>query len=886
MGNSIIDNLIKQGVKLTPMMDQYYNIKKNYQETLLLFRMGDFYELFFEDAISASKILNISLTHRGKLGDVKIPMAGIPHHAAESYIDKITAQGMKAAICEQIEDPKEAQGIVKRAVTQIVSPALPYSLDKTKTNEHHYIASGFVYENLYYFVYIDFTTGCFSGSIFNSFEQFIEKIYLINPKEFVSSLGQWDSHPMLLKLLDQNSILHTFISSEYFELTYSTSYIEKLIPKYNFDQTIQANSNILNPIGAVAFYICSTQSLDNLVHIKPFTLEVEQEKLSVTHHTLTGLEIIPKHSSQYKESLLGFCDRTKTSMGARNLKNIFLAPLKDIELIKERQNFITYFLSNIDLLEFTRSELENVRDVERIMAKVSTRKVNPGDLINLAKSFNSYEAISNQLIKAPSSFITSLKSPEHSALKKLACSILETINDEIGASIEKGNLIKHNKNKKRDRLYKLCQESNDEVLKLEESYKEKTKISKLKIKSNNIVGFFIEISKSQISKVPKTFERKQTLTNSERYTTKELAEFEKDVLSAKDKLEKLERTIFKDFVDKISSLSTSIVNLGMAISQYDVFQSFAWLTYQEDFTLPVLKENTKIVNIEGAWHPLIKVQIKDQFVCHDINLDNEKHFGLITGPNMAGKTTVMRELAIIQLLAQVGSFVPARKATVGICDYIFSRLGASDNILKGQSTFMLEMTETAEILRHATDKSLIILDEVGRGTSTFDGLSIAWALVEHICQKTKAITLFATHYHELIELAEQLPGSKNFTVETINQNGDVKFLYRLIEEGASQSYGIHVAKLAGLPNDLLMRASEVLSKLENENESNPKINSQITAAPNEQLSMFPENLQKKHEIPDYLKAIDDEIKEIDLINLTPLNALLKLQELKEKQLLH
>ena len=841
-----------------------------------MFRMGDFYEVFFDDAKEASKLLNITLTHRGKLGEFPIPMAGIPHHAASVYIDRLSTFGLKVAICEQVEDPKEAKGIVKRAVVQVVSPALPYDLEKTEATEHRFITSALKENGYYYLVAIDFTTGEFSGHKLKTTEEFLDKLRMLAPKEFICKMGQWDELKDLDTLLDALGVLKTHLSEEYFTEKYTDIYIEKIIPSYKRDKVISTTKEILSPIGALSYYICSTQTTDDFCHIRPFKMVSEKGHMKVTAPTLIGLEILPKSRETYNDSLLGFLDKTKTAMGSRNLRQVFTNPLNDLSEIKNRQDFISYFLDEEEILSNVRSLLSDVRDLERIMAKVSTNKTTPGDLINLSRAIRVYEELADVLAHPSAKFLSHIKSSELKKLKTIAKKIEDCVNDEIGASLEKGNLIRPGFDKERDRLAQMSSNTANQLLDLENRYREETGIPKLRVKSNNVAGYFIEVSKTHSSKVPENFKRRQTLVNSERYTTEELSAFEKEIYSAKEKLERLERELFKSLTTLVADNNQTILSLAKSLGMLDVFQSFSWVANQEEFTRPEVTNKEKVVELEGAWHPLIKSIIKDQFVAHDINLNKECFFGLITGPNMAGKTTVMREVAIIQLLAQVGSFVPAFNAKVGLCDYLFSRLGASDDILKGQSTFMVEMAETAEILRHATEKSLIILDEVGRGTSTYDGLSIAWSLVEHFVNKTKAITLFATHYHELIEVADSMKGAKNLTVETLNKNGDVQFLYRLIEQGASQSFGIYVAKLAGLPKSILERSTNILGDLEQGEQGH----TEKTREP--QLSFFsnPEPSIIK-EVPEHLQKLENEFSSIDVMNMTPIQALNKLNELKD-----
>lgn len=877
-----LDKIVKAGVKLTPMMDQYYAIKKNHPDTLLLFRMGDFYEVFFEDAEKTSRLLNITLTHRGKLGDFPIPMAGIPHHAASTYIDRLTGMGEKVAICEQTQNPKEAKGIVKRAVTQVVSPGMPFDFERAESKINHYMAAANHENGIYSLVCIDFTTGEFFGHQFENHQDFLERYRLIAPKELIAGLGQWeDSLPQIEALNKEMGTITTCLSEEYFSSKFTEIYTEKLIPTFKRDKIIGLHKEILSPIGALAYYICSTQDRESYVHIHPFQLVSDSKRMKVSQPTLSGLEILPKTRERYRESLLGFFDKTKTALGSRALKGLFLNPLLDLKEVQNRQDTVAFLLENHDERESLRSQLSLVRDLERVMAKVSTGKATASDLLNTAQSIEVAQELDPLTKKLPKGVLSQLTKKAKEELNSLARDVRTTLNDEVGASLEKGNLIKAGADKQRDKLSKLAHNASDELLKLEQRYREETGIQKLRVKFNNVAGYFIEVSKGQADKVPEGFMRRQTLVNSERYTTDELNEFEKTIFSAKEKLERLEREIFKKLTDQVSTLSTQIRQLGKNLGLLDVFQSLATTAWEEELTRPQIQPDQKVMNLEGAWHPLIKSVIRDQFVPHDLKLDQDVYFGLITGPNMAGKTTVMREVAIVQLLTQVGSFVPAKKAEVGLCDFLFSRLGASDDILKGQSTFMVEMAETAEILRHATNKSLIILDEVGRGTSTYDGLSIAWALVEHFIHNTKALTLFATHYHELIDVVDELPNAKNLTVQTQNKKGEVQFLYKLIEEGASQSFGLYVAKLAGLPQEVLGRSQELLKTLESESDSSAIKTAEFDCPSGTQLSFFaPEEVTPP--IPEYLNQVESDLMGLDPNHMTPMEAIQKLQELKNR----
>lgn len=894
MSHFTIDEIIKTGVKLTPMMEQYHSIKKNYPDTILLFRMGDFYEVFFEDAKQTSKILNITLTHRGKIGDFPIPMAGIPHHAAVSYIDKLTHVGHKVAICEQVEDPKSSQGIVKRAVTQIVSPAMPYDLDRTQSKDHQYMVAAYHHQSRFYIVALDFTTGNFRGIATHDENEFVESIRKFSPVEFITYMGQWGQvHEELDRkidlLLNHLNVLKTHLSEEYFKESFTQIYIEKLIPNYQNDKTLKADFPIFNALGALSYYVLSTQKLEQFIHLKPFQLQNENGLLKVTLPTLVGLEILPRNKDSYKDSLLGFFDKTETAMGARKLKDIFIHPLADKKLIDQRLDFIGKILAQPQLQSLAKEYLSPMRDLDRILAKISIGKANSSDLINLSKTVHAFFELSKKIQSI--GFEQKLSLKEERSLLQVTEEILKTLNDEIGASLDKGNLIRSGIHQERDRLYHLHLNVADNLLAMENQLKDSTGISKLRIKSNNVTGFFIEVSKGSAAKIPAQFKRIQTLVNAERFTTKELEILEKETLVARDKLEKLEREIFVKLIENVSLQAPSIKKIGEQIAVVDTTFSFAKMAVLENLTRPQIGEKNKILKIDQGFHPLIRSYIKDQFVPHDITLDENVFFGLITGPNMAGKTTVMREVAIIVLLAQMGSYVPAKSAELSIVDYLFSRLGASDDILKGQSTFMVEMAETAEIIRHATAKSLIILDEVGRGTSTYDGLSIAWSLVEYFMQETKALTLFATHYHELIEVVAREKCGKNLTVETINYKGKVQFLYRLIEEGASQSFGIYVAKLAGLPESVLKRSQNLLHQLENQNQQKPVAKMTISTQAKKDDSITPKvhgnqlcflDEIKEYDIPEYLKDIEKEINRLDISRITPLDALIKLNNFKKQ----
>ncbi len=860
--------ILSSRCKLTPMMNQYFKIKNQYKDTILLFRMGDFYEAFFEDAVEVSQLLSITLTHRGKIGEHSIPMAGIPHHAANSYIDKITNRGKKVAIAEQMEDAKDAIGLVKRAVTQIISPGMPYDLDKTDCRERKFISCSYIKEGSFFIATLDFTTGDFLGMVTDHKDDFLEKIRLHGPKEMITYIGQFDDFKETDILFKEYHIMTTYLSKNFFHPKYTHPYIEKLIPRYKRDDTIRLNPLILSPLGALSYYICTIQKQSNFCHIRPFKLMNDNGPMKITLPTLIGLEILPNSRHSYKNSLLGFLDKTSSPLGPRKLKELISAPSNDKEEILKRQKLVSFFVDSPSILENMREQLKLIGDLERILAKMSKAKASGIDILRIADGIKNYFCILEDAKGIPQDILSSFTPEETDTLRKLYKRIVSTLSRDTGASLETGNLIRAGHHRERDQSAELLRNASKELIKLEEKYQKQTGIRQLKVKSNNVTGHFIEVRLGHISKIPSFFKRRQTLANSERYTTEELVVFENKVLTAKNNLENLEREIFCDLVKDVANHSPLILNLASNLALLDTFGALALVSLHESFVKPQIIEN-KIIDIKGAWHPLIKESLQDNFVTHDLLLNDEIFFGLITGPNMAGKTTVMREVAIIQILTQIGSFVPAESAIMALCDHLFSRLGASDDILKGQSTFMVEMSETAEIIRHATEKSLIILDEVGRGTSTYDGLSIAWSLVEYFIDHIKARSLFATHYHELTDLIKNKKQAKNLTVETLNQNGDIKFLYRLIEDVMGQSFGIHVAKMAGLPPKILDRAKALLQQLENKQEKEMNLledNGSISPSP----------------VSEHLRTLEDDLKNIDPLKITPIEALQKIYDLKSQ----
>jgi DNA mismatch repair protein MutS len=880
--NHPLEQLEQSGIKLTPMMEQYWNIKKLHTDKVLFFRMGDFYEVFFDDAQVCAKILNITLTHRGKIQEIPIPMAGIPHHAASAYVDKLIQASVKVAICEQVEDPKASKGIVKRAITQICTPVLPYDLDKVDALSDHFLITinPIANETRYWIVAIDFVHGDFKAFLAESIEELNDFISLLKPKECLQSSLLPDLNESTKKLLESLGCMITYIGMNSISSKSIINDLEKLIPNISNDEFLRKQDELIDSLKLISYYLSATQSSLMWDTLRPIHIVKRSNQLELNAKTYFHLEILPgAHQAQLynqqSNSLLSFMNKCQTASGLRLLKQWFTTPIVCPKEIIKRQMVLKAIINEQFLpLQDIRNHLKPVRDIARILSKLSSGKLSSQDLINLAQTIESYLGLKFKLAE--------LQLPENQSydvndqsLNTLAKNITRTINDELRASIENGNLIRSGVSEKRDELANIHQIIEARVQKLEENYKQEFQIPTLRIKSNNINGFFIEISKGQSTKAPAAFQRMQTLTNAERFTSPELSKIEETLVTAKDKLHKLEKEIFESLKENVFQASSDLKSMSDWLALIDVYHSLAFVSRDENFCCPEIIQDKKI-NIQGAWHPIIKSQLGGNFVPHNINLTDKKGLLLITGPNMAGKTTVMREAAIIQFLAQIGCFVPAHQCSLPIVDKIFCRVGAHDDIHTGQSTFMVEMSETAEILRHATPSSLILFDEIGRGTSTYDGLSIAWSLLEYLSTKLKCFTFFSTHYHELIELAESLPYAQNMTVKTSTEKDQLKFLYEFIEGGAKQSFGIKVALMAGVPKYITQRAESILQQLESHQVLIPEQANIKAKSKTKQYELFPEIAQPKPQEVESEKWMK-ELKALNLNHLTPMQALKKIE---------
>ncbi len=760
----------------TPMIEQYLEIKKQYQDCILFFRLGDFYEMFFDDALIASRDMEITLTKKACGNGDFAPMCGVPYHAVDVYVSKLIEKGHKIAICEQITDPKDTKGIVEREVIRIITPGTVLSsdmLDETSNNFLMCIMVGDTYDCSW----VDISTGEFFAMEIggdSKEEQLLAEITKIHPKEIISNIDFSDKKICL--------------------------------------SSIYCKAN--NAIDNILAYLKETQKRD-INHLSEIKIIHVGDVMCLDKATVKNLEITETlFERQTQGSLLGVLNYCKTAMGSRKMKSWLKEPLLKLNLIQERLDAVESLVNDIILRNNVREELKPIYDLERLTSRIATGTANARDLIALKNSIASLPDLKIDLENSTNKLLISY-SKQISDFKDLFNILDAAIVEDPPFIIREGNMIKSGFSKELDELVNSVSDKTSWIASLEAVEKEKTGIRTLKVGYNKVFGYYIEISKSFINQVPDYYIRKQTLVNAERFITSELKDAESIVLNAKEKINGLEYQIFKELCAKILNLTKEIQKTSAAVAAIDVLCSFAEASVKHGYCKPKISNNDKIIIRKGR-HPVIETFVQDaQFVSNDVYLDKKNSsLLLITGPNMSGKSTYMRQLALIVLMAQAGCFVPAEEAEIGICDRIYTRIGASDNLAMGQSTFFVEMSELAFILNTATEKSLVILDEIGRGTSTYDGLSIAWAVVEKLTKpECKVRTLFATHYHELTSLSEEIKGIKNLNVDVSEENGNIIFLHKIIDGSASKSYGIHVAKLAGVPQSVLDSANEKLNML-------------------------------------------------------------------------
>ena len=863
----------------SPMMQHYLDTKKDYKDSILFYRLGDFYEMFFDDAILASRELELTLTGKECGQEERAPMCGVPFHAAENYIARLISKGYKVAICEQMEDPKQAKGIVKREVIRVVTPGTVIESNLLDEKKNNYIIS--VYKSGIYFgiAVCDVSTGDFRATQIketNNFSAALDEISRYSPSEIVVNNLMYDTTEEIAKIRERFQI---YISKQ--EDNKFSNNVEELTSKYNVvdesENKIEINDKTLCicAINGLLTYILETQKT-NLDHINKIILYNNTKYMCLDINARRNLELTEKLRDKSKKgTLLWVLDKTSTSMGGRRLRRWINDPLLDIEKINKRLNSVKELKDNPILRGDIADLLKKVYDIERLVGKISYGNANARDLISLKNSVKQLPELKKIMSNTESTLLKELYN-ELDILEDIYNIIDVAIVEEPPISVKEGGIIKKGYNEEIDKLKMATTDGKNWLIQLEANEREKTGIKGLKVGFNKVFGYYIEVTKSNISLVPDRYIRKQTLTNGERYVTEELKKLENELLGAEEKVINLEYNAFCEIREIIEKQLLRIQRTADIVATLDVLNSFAIVAEDMNYCMPIV-DNSGIIDIKGGRHPVIeKILPSGEFVDNDTYLDKEDNrFSIITGPNMAGKSTYMRQVALITLMAQCGSFVPATFARLGVVDKIFTRIGASDDLSMGQSTFMVEMMEVATILKEATQNSLVILDEIGRGTSTYDGLSIAWAVAEYMSDKEKcgAKTLFATHYHELIGLEQKIQGVKNYSIAVKEKGEDIIFLRKIVAGGTDESYGVHVAKLAGVPQTVTKRSNEILRTLERKSilgsKEQEKENKKVAEG---QLDMYNYKLAE----------IAHEIDKIDLNSLTPIDALNTLVKIKDK----
>ena len=869
------------------MMQQYLDTKEEYKDCILFYRLGDFYEMFFDDALTASKELEITLTGRACGLEERAPMCGVPFHSAESYINKLVSKGYKVAICEQMEDAQFAKGLVKREVIRIVTPGTnldTYALDETRNN---YLMSIVYIENRYGVSVADVTTGDYFVTEVDSERKLLDEISKYAPSEIVCNESFYMSGVDLEDLKHRLGITIYSLDAWYFgdDLAVSTLLEHFHVASLGGLGLEDYDCGVI-AAGALLKYLYETQKT-SLAHMSKITPYSTNKFMVIDSSTRRNLELSETlREKQKRGSLLWVLDKTKTAMGARMLRSYIEQPLIEKAEIEERLDALAELNNNMITREELREYLNPIYDLERLISRVVYQTANPRDLIAFKTSLGMVPHIKTLMREFSCDLLKRLEE-QLDPLADLYNLIESSIEEEPPITIREGGMIKTGFHEDVDRLRNAKTEGKSWLAKLEEEEREKTGIKNLKIKYNKVFGYYLEVTNSYKDMVPDYYTRKQTLANAERYITPELKELEDTILGAEEKLIALEYELFCQVRKTIADEVLRIQDTAKAVAQIDVFASLAYVADRNGYCRPSINEKG-VIDIKNGRHPVVEKMItNDMFIANDTYLDNKNNrISIITGPNMAGKSTYMRQSAIIVLMAQIGSFVPADSANIGIVDRIFTRVGASDDLASGQSTFMVEMTEVANILRNATSSSLLILDEIGRGTSTMDGLSIAWAVVEHISNPKLlgAKTLFATHYHELTELEGKLNNVNNYCIAVKEKGDDIVFLRKIVPGGADRSYGIQVAKLAGVPDMVINRAKEICEELENADLSNITRNIDVAQATKKKTKK-PDALDMAQiSLFDTVKDDDiiDEIKNLNISTLTPLDALNKLYEIQNK----
>ncbi len=854
--------------KVTPLMQQYNTIKTKYPDALLLFRVGDFYETFGEDAIKASKILGIILTHRNNGGD-RTELAGFPHHSLNTYLPKLVKAGQRVAICDQLEDPKLTKSIVKRGVTELVTPGVALNDDILNAKTNNFLCAVHFGRKLLGVSFLDISTGEFLTAEGNE-EQIDKLLQNFDPNEILVSKAHKKE---FLEIFGKE--FHTFFTEDWlFQEDYAiemltTHFKTTTLKGFGVDQLSQG----IIASGVVLHYLSETQHRQ-LQHINTLKRIAEEEYIWMDRFTIKNLELY--HSTNVNAvTLLDVIDKTLSPMGGRMLKRWLALPLKSIEKIRRRHQVISYLNKDETVLHKLQHNIKQMGDLERLISKVATGKINPKEVIQLKNSLEATIPI-KQLTTACGNEALNLIGDQIHSCDLLRAKIKEMVNEEAPVNVLKGNVIAQGYSDELDELRGLAFSGKEYLNKMLERETERTGISSLKIASNNVFGYYIEVRNTHKDKVPEEWIRKQTLVSAERYITEELKEYEAKILGAEERILHLEQQLFAQLVVWMQEYIVPVQNNAQQIATLDCLCGFTQLAKDNDYNEPQLNDSTEL-EILGGRHPVIEKQLPlgEAYIPNDVSLNREnQQIIMITGPNMSGKSAILRQTALIVLLAQMGSFVPAESAKIGYVDKVFTRVGASDNISMGESTFMVEMNETASILNNLSERSLILLDEIGRGTSTYDGISIAWAISEYLHEHpTRAKTLFATHYHELNEMASTFERIKNYNVSIKELKDKVLFLRKLTPGGSEHSFGIHVAKMAGMPQQVIQKANKILKKLE-KSHSSEELTDKLQSVQNEmQLSFF--NLDDP-----LLEQIKEEITHLDINTLTPVEALMKLNEIK------
>jgi len=862
--------------ELTPMMKQYKKLKKKYPDAILFFRLGDFYEMFFDDAKIAARTLDLALTSRNKGGGEKAPMAGIPAKSSENYIADLIETGHKVAICEQMEDPSESSGIVERDVIRVITPGTVIENELLEAKENNYLASIIVQEKKYGFSYIDISTGEFNLTEFNSIQKIWDEIDRIQPKEMIidETLKEMDQYKRLKKDID-------FLVNSKKNLNYKRAY-NILTDHFEVNSLSGFGCEDLNiatiAAGEILTFLEETQK-KILAHINRLNTYHLNQYMVLDSATRRNLELSTTIRQNKKAgSLLDIIDKTITSMGGRLIKKWVNQPLINKEKINNRLDAIEELKNNYMKLEKIINDLEGIYDLERILSKITYGSANARDLDSLRFSLTKLPQLKEDISDLSSSLFKKYQN-EFDVLTDISKLLSSSIVEDPPVSLSEGGLIKKGYNEELDELRETRGEGKDWIAELQKKERKRTGISSLKVGFNKVFGYYIEVTNANLDKVPEDYERKQTLSNSERYIIPKLKEKEALVLGTEEKINDLEYDLFVEIRDQVGENINRIKKTASIISKIDVISSLAYIAVENNYNRPELKDND-VINIKNGRHPVVENMLDDVFVPNDSYLDkDENRFNIITGPNMSGKSTYMRQVALIVLMAQIGSFVPADNAEIGIVDRIFTRVGASDDLTTGQSTFMVEMNEVSNIVNNATEDSLIILDEVGRGTSTYDGVSIAWAVSKFINDPDRigARTLFATHYHELTSLEEEFSGIKNSNVLVEEDEEGVHFLHKIVPGRANQSYGIEVARLAGLPKEIILNAENILMSLEKDNElenlkqEKRKEKSKKNQKEKKQMALFRSN-----------DPIISKLDEKDVLDMTPMEAMNFIYELKKE----